>query len=62
VDAGEHVTSVFPVLEEESDDSDSPEATSEDGGGEGSGESGPDTSGDASPDDAPGGPEDRNDG
>ena len=39
VDAGEHVTSVFPVLEEESDDNDSPEDASGDGDGDGSGRS-----------------------
>jgi DNA gyrase subunit A len=66
VDAGEHVTSVFPVLEEESDDNDGPEDASGGGDVDGSGDPGPDAGGDvASPDDAPDrgtGPEDGNDG
>jgi DNA gyrase subunit A len=35
VDAGEHVTSVFPVLEEESDDNESPEGGDPNGNGDG---------------------------
>jgi len=65
VDAGEHVTSVFPVLEEESDENDSPEDASGDGDGDGPGDPGRDLGGDPSTDDAPGGgsgPEDGNDG
>jgi len=53
VDAGEHVTSVFPVLEEESDDNDSPEDTSGEGDGDGSGGTELDAGGNASTDDAP---------
>ena len=66
VDAGEHVTSVFPVLEEESDDNDGPDDASGGGGGDGSGDPERDAGGDvASTDDAPDGetgPEDGNDG
>jgi len=65
VDAGEHVTSVFPVLEEESDENDSPEDASGDGDGDGPGDPGRDLGGDPPTDDAPGGgsgPEDGNDG
>ena len=53
VDAGEHVTSVFPVLEEESDENDSPEDASGGGDGDGSGDPGLDTGDDVSTDDAP---------
>jgi DNA gyrase subunit A len=70
VDAGEHVTSVFPVLEEESDDSDSPEDAPGDSDPDGSAGTGlnigGDPLGDNPPaDDAPDGgtgPEDGNDG
>jgi DNA gyrase subunit A len=60
VDSGENVTSVFPVLEEETDDSDS----ADDAPGPGEGDASGDVGGDASPDDAPDegtGPKDGND-
>ncbi len=65
VDAGEQVTSVFPVLEEENDDNDGSDDAPSGNDGDGSGDPGDSAAGDASPGDAPdltSGPEDGNDG
>jgi DNA gyrase subunit A len=65
VDAGEHVTSVFPVLEEESDENDIQEDPSGNSDGDASPDPARDTDDDASTGDSPDGgtgPEDRNDG